>query len=192
MPYPDLSSLIGGRVRARRQQRGWTLDHLAEATGLSRRAVVNVEQGASNPSIGTLLRLSEALGIALPALVEPPRSPGVRVTRAGDGAVLWTGPHGGRGVLVAATSSPDAHELWDWTLGPHDEHRSEPHPDGTGELLQVLDGTLEVDVDGATTTLAAGDGLSFRGDLPHAYRNPDATPVRFVLTVREPAPGRPA
>lgn len=35
--------------------------------------VVNVEQGATNPSVGTLLRISEALEVELPALVELPR-----------------------------------------------------------------------------------------------------------------------
>ena len=36
--------------------------------------VVSVEQGAVNPSVGTLLRLSDALGVGLPALVEPPEN----------------------------------------------------------------------------------------------------------------------
>ena len=35
---------------------------------------VSVEQGAVNPSVGTLLRLSAALGVGLPALVEPPKA----------------------------------------------------------------------------------------------------------------------
>ena len=34
--------------------------------------VVNVEQGTANPSVGTLLRISDALGIGLPALVRTP------------------------------------------------------------------------------------------------------------------------
>ena len=43
--------------------------------------VVNVEQGAANPSVGTLLRISDALGVGLPALVEPPPPKPVKVTR---------------------------------------------------------------------------------------------------------------
>jgi transcriptional regulator with XRE-family HTH domain len=98
----DLSSVIGARVRQERVSRQWTLDRLAEAAGVSRRMVVNVEQGAANPSVGTLLRIGDALGIGLPALVQPPRLREVEVTRRGKGAVLWTGEAGGRGVLVAA------------------------------------------------------------------------------------------
>ena len=56
-----------------RQSRRWTLDQLAGAAGVSRRMVVNVEQGAANPSVGTLLRISDALGVGLPSLVEHPR-----------------------------------------------------------------------------------------------------------------------
>src|SRR5688572_5039478 len=81
-----LASAIGARVRHERQARRWTLDQLAGAAGVSRRMVVNVEQGAANPSVGTLLRISDALGVGLPALVEPPDPTAVRVTRHGEGA----------------------------------------------------------------------------------------------------------
>ncbi len=84
-----LAVAIGVRVKQERLARRWTLDRLAEAAGVSRRMVVNVEQGAANPSVGTLLRLSDALGVGLPALVEPPDPAAMRVTRSGEGAALW-------------------------------------------------------------------------------------------------------
>ena len=96
-----LALAIGRRVRQERQSRGWTLDQLAQAAGVSRRMVVNVEQGGVNPSVGTLLRISDALGVGLPALVELPEPKPVKVTRHGDGAVLWSSRSGGRGVLVS-------------------------------------------------------------------------------------------
>src|SRR5512133_2775920 len=101
-----LALAVGVRVRQERQSRRWTLDQLAAAAQVSRRMVVNVEQGAANPSVGTLLRISDALGVGLPALVEPPRPRPVKVTRRGEGAALWTGDAGGRGVLMAGTEQP--------------------------------------------------------------------------------------
>jgi DNA-binding MarR family transcriptional regulator/DNA-binding XRE family transcriptional regulator len=65
----SLALAIGVRVKQERQERRWTLDQLAEAAGVSRRMVVNVERGATNPSVGTLLKLGDALGVGLPALV---------------------------------------------------------------------------------------------------------------------------
>ncbi len=184
-----LALAIGGRVRHERQSRGWPLDQLAEAAGVSRRMVINVEQGAANPSVGTLLRISAALGVGLPALVEPPRSRPVKVTRRGEGAALWSGERGGRGVLVADIEPPNVVELWDWTLGSGDHHRSEAHTPGTRELLQVLEGTIVVTIEDQSFTLATGDAMAFASDVEHSYLNPGAELARFSLAVFEPGVG---
>ena len=186
----SIARAIGGRVRQGRTARGWTLDHLAERSGVSRRMLVSIEQGSANPSIATLLLISDALGIGLPALVNLDRSPGLRVNRAGRAPVLWRGKLGGRAVLVAGTEPPDVTELWDWTLGPGESHASEPHAAGTRELLLVLDGQLELRVGQHAEVLAKGDSASFPGDLPHGYVNPGSAQVaRFALTVFEPGVG---
>src|SRR5579875_3979518 len=132
-----IASVIGDRVRRERQSRHWTLDQLSEVAGVSRRMLVKVEQGGANPSVGILLRLSDALGVGLPALIESTRAKPVKVTRSGEGAELWSSEGGGRGVLVGGTERPDVVELWDWTLAPGDRHASDAHSAGTKELLQV-------------------------------------------------------
>lgn len=184
-----LATAIGARVKQERQARGWTLDRLAEAAAVSRRMVVSVEQGTVNPSVGTLLRLSDALGVGLPALVEPPESRAVKVTRAGDGAQLWTGEAGGRGVLVAGTTPPDVLELWDWSLTPGERHASEAHAAGTQELVHVLEGSITVAVAEQVVDLDVGDAMAFPGDVEHSYANPNAKPARFSLAVFEPGVG---
>src|SRR5882757_8421069 len=71
----SVARAIGGRVRQGRNSRGWTLDQLAGRSGVSRRMLVSIEQGSANPSIATLLLISDALGIGQAALVagtEPP------------------------------------------------------------------------------------------------------------------------
>lgn len=185
----SLATAIGARVKHERQSRGWTLDRLAEVAGVSRRMLVNVEKGAANPSVGTLLRISDALGVGLPALVEPPEPKPVKVVRHGDGATLWSGQAGGRGVLVAGTEPPDVVELWDWTLAPGDQHVSEAHTANTRELLHVLQGSVVVDVAEQSVNLNAGDAMAFPGDMPHSYTNPDTGLARFSLAVFEPGVG---
>jgi len=187
----SVARAIGGRVRQGRNSRGWTLDQLAERSGVSRRMLVGIEQGSANPSIATLLLISDALGIGLPALVDMGRSPGLRVTRAGTAPVLWRGKLGGQAVLVAGTGPPDVAELWDWTLGPGESHSSEAHAAGTRELLLVLDGQVELRIVGQhAEVLATGDSASFAGDLPHGYVNAGSAQVaRFALTVFEPGVG---
>src|SRR4051794_5916654 len=173
-----LASAIGVRVRQERQSRRWTLDQLAEAAAVSRRMLVNVEQGASNPSVGTLLRISDALGVGLPALVEPPRRDPVKVTRRGDGATLWSSKAGGCAVLVAGTEPPDVVELWSWTLGPGDTHSSGAHTAGTKELVHVQQGAITVKVGDQSVTLDAGDAVTFGGDVVHSYANEGKHPAK--------------
>lgn len=194
-----LATVIGARVRHERQAHRWTLDHLADVAGVSRRTLVNVEKGEANPSVGTLLQLSDALGVGLPSLVEPPQATPLQVIRDGEGALLWTGEGGGRGVMVAGTHPPDVLELWDWTLGPGDAHTSAAHAAGTRELLQVRQGSLTVTAGDQTATLTSGDAVAFAGDVEHAYANTGRKRARFTLAVFEPdvgvgrprAPGRP-
>jgi transcriptional regulator with XRE-family HTH domain len=186
-----LTQLIGDRVRQERQARQWTLDQLAEVSGVSRRMLINIEQGLANPSIGILLKLSDALGVGLSALVDSPAPSTVKLTRSGAGPVLWSGEAGGRAVLVASTTPPDVVELWDWTLGPGDRHVSDAHAAGTHELLHVLEGAVAIEVADQTVTLQTGDALSFPSDAPHAYGNPHPVPARFALSVYEPAVGIP-
>lgn len=181
-----LAVTIGTKVRAERVANGMTLDALADATGVSRRLLVSIEKGEANPSVGTLLKVSTALGVGLPALVELPVTNELHVVRAGQGAVLWTGDFGGTGVLLVGSSTPDALELWEWNLQPGECHISEKHSTGTREVLQVHRGVVSVSVESATVAVKRGEALGFAGDRPHEYSNRGSTAARFTLVVFEP------
>jgi quercetin dioxygenase-like cupin family protein len=137
----------------------------------------------------TLLSLSDALGIGLPALVDTAGEPAepVVVHRGGEAAAMWTSPAGGSAVMVAGTNPPDVTELWDWRLGPGDAHRSEAHREGTRELLLVLAGVVDLVVGDTEHRLRTGDSAGFDAGVAHSYRNASTTrPARFTLAVHEP------
>lgn len=54
---------FGGRVRACRRQRGWSLEALAERSGLHWTYVGSVERGQRNVSLRNILRLADALDV---------------------------------------------------------------------------------------------------------------------------------
>src|SRR4051794_41763404 len=103
---------IGERVRRHRTSHGWTLDELAERSGVSRRMVINIEHGEGNPSIATLLRISDALGVGLPVLVDVERPRELTVTPAGRAPGLWRGPGGGAGPLGGGARAPPRGRAW--------------------------------------------------------------------------------
>jgi len=193
MPTPDeVAAAVARNLRAARTQRGWTLDVLAARAGVSKGMLVQVEQRRTNPSIATLCRLADALGIALGRLVEVAEAPAVRVVAADEVVTLWHGPAGGRGdLLLAADGGGGAQavlELWAWHLEPGEAHDGEAHPPGSRELLAVRSGTLSLVVDGAETRVEAAGAVLFRADRPHRYANPGPGPCSLVMVVSQPPP----
>ena len=62
---------IGGRIRALRQEKGFTLPALAENAGLSKGLLSNIENASdANPSLDTLHKIAEALDITLADILE--------------------------------------------------------------------------------------------------------------------------
>jgi transcriptional regulator with XRE-family HTH domain len=60
------------RLRAWRIQRGWSLQQFGDLTGLSPGMVSRVERGLRNPSPAIKVRISQALGIRVRDLFDPP------------------------------------------------------------------------------------------------------------------------
>jgi transcriptional regulator with XRE-family HTH domain len=170
-----LAVRLGQRIQKARLARKWTLDQMAEASSVSRRMIVMVEKGQTNPSVTTLL--AERNGV--------PAS----LTRAGNGTPLWTSERGGSGVLLAGTPSPDVLELWAWTLQPLDIHESPAHTPGTREILHVSAGAVTLKTGLDTIELAVGDTYAFDGDQRHSYANTSDHQATFTLAVFEPAVG---
>jgi transcriptional regulator with XRE-family HTH domain len=183
----QIPEAVGRRVRAARTDRGWTLDQLAERSGVSRRMIVNVEAGTSNASIATLLRLATALHVSLADLVTN-STPDERVvvSTAAEHEPLWRGDSGGSAVMVASADTPDMLELWDWTLEPGEAYTSEPHRPGTRELLHVRSGVLALTVGDEVHQLRTGQAASLLADVDHSYGNDGRHSVRFTMTVLEP------
>src|SRR3712207_1251476 len=87
----DLARRIGRAVHAGRTARGLSLGALARDAGLSKTILSRIEAGAGNPSMETLWRVSQALGLPLGALIEPEAGPGTRVVRARSGEEVREG-----------------------------------------------------------------------------------------------------
>lgn len=54
---------VGNRIREYRKSRGWTQEQLAEYADLSVNYLATMEIGRKTPSLRTLARLAEALGV---------------------------------------------------------------------------------------------------------------------------------
>ncbi len=191
MNDPDaVAAAVARNVHALRMRRSWTLDVLAARSGVSKGMLVQIEQGRTNPSIGTICRVANALGVAVPRLVEVAEAPPVRVVRAAEAAELWRGDAGSVARLLIGSDGPDLVEMWDWRIAHGDGYDGEAHAPGTREILYVLEGTLTLSLGagprGVAHLVRAGDAVLFRADRPHRYANEGRRPLRFIMVVTEP------
>jgi transcriptional regulator with XRE-family HTH domain len=177
---------VAHTVRALRSSHGWTLDQLAARAGVSKGVLVALEQGRGNPSLGTRIRISEALCVPLTRLVQVEEEPPVRLFPPDRHVALWRGPAGGSGTLLAGSDPRPSLELWSWELRPGEPHDSDPHAPGTREVVYVERGTLTLTVDGRIQQVAEGSAAVFFGDRRHSYANDGDVPCRYFLAVMDP------
>jgi len=185
----NLVDAVGAAVSARlklfRRARGLTLDQLSRLSGVSKGMLVEAQRGAANPSIATLCKAAAALGVSVAEFVDVAAHDRPRIVKPEAEAVLWRGPLGGTGTLLAGTAGPDMIELWRWTLQPGERHESPPHAPGTIELIHVTEGRLRVVVEESAELIDAGGSALLRADAQHVYGNEHAGPVTYFMTVAE-------
>src|SRR5215213_1926412 len=80
---------LGARVRSLRRERGWTLKDLGREAGLSHPFLSQLERGLARPSVGSVDRISRALGMSV-GMLWSSRSRGGRaaLVRSDDGETV--------------------------------------------------------------------------------------------------------
>jgi DNA-binding XRE family transcriptional regulator len=73
-----ICSNVARMLRQERNRQGLSLNALAQAAGLSRQTIRFVEREDRNPTLETLLRITEALGIKIEDVVRRARRRGRR------------------------------------------------------------------------------------------------------------------
>ncbi|MFC9830111.1 helix-turn-helix domain-containing protein [Streptomyces albogriseolus] len=181
-----LTRSLARNVKRWRTERGFTLDMLAARAGVSRGMLIQIEQARTNPSIGTIVKIGDALGVSVPTLLDYERGPQVRVVPADQTVRLWETGRGSYSRLLAGTEAPGPLEMWEWRLMPGESSDSDPHPAGTVELVHVTAGELTLTVDGTEHRVPVGASASFEANTPHTYGNAGDEPVRMFMTVSVP------
>lgn len=182
----QLTQSLARNLKRWRKERALTLDALAARAGVSRGMIIQIEQARTNPSVGTTVKLADALGVSITTLLDHEQGPQVRLVPPEQAVRMWSTSTGSHTTLLVGTEARGPLELWSWTLMPGDGSASDPHPDGTVELLSVTSGVLTLVVDGAEHTLPTGTSAVFEANTAHAYRNDGTAPVEMTMAVSIP------
>jgi transcriptional regulator with XRE-family HTH domain len=178
----DDDQRVAAWIRTYRLRRNLTLAQLSELSGISIGHLSRLENGSRTPTVRLLLQLARALGVSLGALVgETLEQNTVYVSRGEDRRTIEAGDTSLQSLSDPALGWLQAVEL---ILLPG--RVGEPATHAGEEWIYVLSGTIEVDVNGSTSSLSTGDAVHFRADVPHALRNPhDAGATVLVVNSLE-------
>ncbi len=165
---------VGPRLRALRKQRGATLEHLADSTGISVSTLSRLESGQRRPTLELLLPLARAHRVPLDELVGAPATGDPRihprpVTRNGTTWVPLSRNAGGVNVfkqLVPAHQHPAEH----LQLRAHEGY----------EWLYVIAGALRLVLGERDFVLHAGEAAEFDTRVPHGIGNAGPGPLELL------------
>jgi transcriptional regulator with XRE-family HTH domain len=145
---------------------------LANLTGLTRASIAQFETGSANPSLDSLLKLSQGLQISINELISSPLSECTHI-KAEDVPIGKKSKQGVtiRKLLPDKNNSTDIDEL---ILNSGATLTGSPHVEGTREYFTCTRGEIIITVLGSQFKLKKGDVLSFPGNKPHSYRNSEA------------------
>ena len=183
---PDPSHDAGARLRALRLARGLSIRELARRSEISHVSISLIERGRHSPSVSSLKTILDALDTTLSAFF----SDAALLNRAvvyranelvelADGQVL---SYRQVGRNLAHCAMMILHEHY----APGADTGERPYQHAAEEGGIVVEGRLELTVDGRVSVLGSGDAYYFDSRLPHRMRNPFDTRCVVVSAVSPP------
>ncbi|MEO1199224.1 MAG: helix-turn-helix domain-containing protein [Pseudomonadota bacterium] len=177
-----LDHRIADRLKALRTERDWSLDALAERSGVSRATLSRLEKAEVSATAQVLGKLCAAYGLTLSRLMHLVEDRAAPMVRRAEQTV-WTDPETG---FMRRSISPPSHSLAaeaieaDLPAGAEISYDAPPRP-GLEHHLALLDGALTVRIADQDHHLNAGDCLRYQLFGPSRFTAPADRPARYLI-----------
>ena len=179
-------SELGGKLANARAERGWSLQQLADRSGLSPAAIHKIEKSGMTPTIASLMKIAAALGKSVSYFIDEsePLRPVTHI-RGDERQRLYTSKKGLTLENISGRYGPFFVAGAEALVEPGADSGPEPMTHPGEELVAILEGSMSFVVGGEPYELEEGDSLHFRTTLPHSWANPGARRARAIwLAIR--------
>lgn len=177
-------SFLAAELKRQRTLQNYSLEQLANLSGVSRSMISKIERGAATPTTTVLSRLAEALGVTFGRLMAETVQREIVVIPAARQPVLRDAETGytrrcispvlpGRGVDWLLNTLPPGGSTGEFM----------PHRRGVEEYLFVLKGRISVGMGAKSVTLEEGDALFFEADVIHTFKNMTNKPCEYFIII---------
>lgn len=164
---------LGSALLALRRARGWSLRALSERSGVSAAMLSDIERGTKSPTVRLAYQIARALDCSITDLLGGPSGAATGAIAAPASATVLDDPDSG----VRRTSHPNPllHgqlevAVYDLAPGASTGVMDANRP-GTLETVVILEGEIELVLDGSATLLGPDQSAS-HGVHATEYRNP--------------------
>ncbi|HEV8392510.1 MAG TPA: XRE family transcriptional regulator [Dongiaceae bacterium] len=180
----DIDRRIAQRLRTLRAERKWSLDELAKRSDVSRATLSRLENAEVSPTVSVLGKLGTAYGLTISRLMHMVEDNFAPVIRR-DAQPVWTDSTiGFRRRSVSPPAQTLAAELLECELQPGTRiaYEEPPRP-GLEHHLLLIEGQLEITVDGQTHALRPGDCVRYQLFGTSVFATPAHSGARYILAV---------
>ena len=185
---PSLPSSLGMRVQYFREQKGLSLEDVAQRCGLSLKELERIEDDLANPPLGVLIKLGKALDMRFGRLIANGENLPYTIVRVAERQDISRYPssrqtsYGYSYQSLAPRKKDRSMEPVMVTLVPTDE-AVEPSTHEGQEFVFVLDGRMEAVLGDTVEVLEAGDSIYYDSSQPHLLRPAGDEPVRILAVL---------
>lgn len=181
---PSLDDRMADRLKDLRTEHGWSLDDLATRCGVSRATLSRLEKAKVSPTASVLGKLCATYGVTMSRLMAMVETDFVPLVPHEQQAT-WVDPETG---LRRRNVSPPARTLsaellhCELPAGKRIDYPDPPHAD-LEHHIYVLEGLLEVTIDGRPYQLGKGDCLRYRLSGSSVFETPEDQNARYLLVI---------
>lgn len=170
---------VGAKIRAIRSEKNMTLKELSNVTNLSLSLISMIERGEANPSIGSLVAISDALQVSVGELFDDKQSENFQpVVRKHEQAVVQESKGVTRRILVLDNKnkiqmSENTYEPGTASAETTTRHRGM-------EFGVLIEGSLNIQIEDEVYTMECGDAIYFESHHPHRFINDTKKKARTI------------
>ncbi len=166
---------VGQRVHRVREEKGLTVEDVAQRTGLSSEYLGQIETDQVSPPLGALIRIAKALDMKFGRFISTGEVKPFTVVRKDERRVIsrFTSAKGDQYGYTYESLAPDKKdrhmEPFMVTLVPS-KARKELSTHAGQEFIYILEGAMEVILEDYTDVLYPGDSIYYDSTVPHLVR----------------------
>jgi len=181
----EQTAALGRSLRVRRTRLRLTLAEVARRSGLSAPFISQLERGHTRPSMRSLQQIAAALGTTTTDLfdhgLDGPEAEGRRIDhfRAAERRAFAQSDADAATHVLPVTRGSGHFQAFDWVDGPREWEG--PFVHRNDEVMYVLEGAIEVDLDGTVHVVETGDSITYSGGVQHRWRA--TTPRSRVIVI---------